>query len=163
VFTKIHAVVSKELELSDLSSFLPGETVNFNGGFVMETLFSFVMNSRTGTMQQDGTTAYSGDWGTSTVTPSGGYLATLDLPVFGKSIPIRATDPNMFDSVVVPCVTYDLAACADYSCEYSWTNYCVSDMCDWQGTLSSVFQGANMLAAATGVCPTKLVVPTTQS
>jgi hypothetical protein len=166
VFTKIHAAVSKEFPLSDLSSILPSETVNFQGGFVMETLFTFMMNRRQFTMLPDGTLEDSKarlpGVQSPTVTASGGYLATLDLPVFGKSIPMRATDPNMFDGVVVPCFTYDLVECAGYSCTPGWYNYCLSDMCDWQGTLSSVFQSVNMLAASAGVCPTTLVVPATR-
>lgn len=180
ILTRLEAEMSQCVDLSLFSS-LSGN-VNLRGGFVTEALFDFRLAPVTGNMTiVNGAPSFTyQSLGNNTVTASGGYSAAYDMPMpkdnggsnpatFVRNIAFRATDNDMFDAEVMPCVSYDLSGgpgenqCADYECSrisyyYGSTN-CLYDLCDWVGAAYLPYAFEALMGMSSTCAGSSLVAP----
>jgi hypothetical protein len=169
LFTKVEQVLSTSVDKSEFVSGWSG-AYDLNGGFVMESLLTFELKARSGTVTLSGNTPTVTFTGATNPHPTltGKYLAGLDLPVVfwggeekKRIIPLRAIKSNMFDTAMpLPCVTFDTETpCKGY--ERSWRDF-NRDMCFWKSYFSSAMENTFFFipaASATGACVTDLVLP----
>lgn len=165
LFTKVEQVLSTSVNKSEFVSGWSG-AYDLNGGFVMESLLTFELKARSGTVTLSGNTPTVTLTGATNHLPTltGKYLAGLNLPVVllgeeERIIPLRAIKSNMFDTAM-PCVTFDTETpCEGYERSYwDWNK----DMCFWKSTFSSAMINTFSFipaASATGACVTDLVLP----